>query len=253
LGGVTIGFGLDLAGFSRPSGTVLVELRSNGLHAKAAILQDSPFSSRSRGAFADRLKAENDTLAKLLKLGNVAVDVPIELQGLPLSDAIEQWQLTLRPVDRALGGLPPLASWLGACVARFGAIIRESQNLLGIRLFETYPAASLEKLFGQISCVQNYKLANKEKKETAISARKELAEKLNIQCETPLSHDELDAIICAMTAVAPTDTLLPLSQYELPEQSELAAGFRLLKKNPFSKIRVARCAYREALNIYENK
>ena len=252
---MTIGFGLDLAGFTNDKSTVLVGLRSNRDIAEAMILQKSPFGVKLKGAFADRLRDESVALERLLKIGNVAVDVPIALQGLPRLDALEPWQLTRRPVDKVLDGLPPLASWLGACVARFAAIIKEEcLSLLGTRLFETYPAASLKKMFEGVKCVEEYKLTKKEKREIAKLARQEMSQRLNIKCyEQPLSHDELDAVICAITAVAPTNNLLPLSQYNLPRHAELPAGYRILRLNPFTEIRVARRPYHEGLKVYEHQ
>ena len=49
--------------------------------------------------------------------------------------------------------------------------------------------------------------------------------------------DDIDAIICAVTAVAPDDHLCKAEDYTI-EVGQLPIGYRLLKKNPFKKIRV---------------
>jgi hypothetical protein len=76
----------------------------------------------------------------------IVVDVPIDLQGLPHAFNYVpafHWQLTQRAIDYVLSGLPPLADRIGAAVARWRALAPFGMDLLGKRLFETYPASSL--------------------------------------------------------------------------------------------------------------
>ncbi len=245
------GFGLDLAGFSNPRGTVLAAIQAEKNEAKVILLGELPFSRRlGDGSFADRINCETVTLKRLLEIGAFAVDVPIDLQGLPLEQVIEPWQLTKRPVDEALDGLPPLACWLGACVARFAAIIpcdlKEKER--GVRLFETYPAAYLRERFGENDPdVGHYKLARREKAEIASAARRRLCKGLKIECVRPeLSHDDLDAIICALAAVATPDEIVAEDECSRRKAQPIPAGYGILnKKNQFEEIRVSRMPFGE--------
>lgn len=241
-----VGFGLDLAGFSNHRGTVLAEIEVEDSQARVILLTKSPFSRRlNYGNFVSRLRDETVALKALIEIGPIAVDVPIDLQGLPLEHVVEPWELTKRPVDKVLDGLPPLASWLGACVARFAAIMPSDlrQKELGVRIFETYPAASLQRLFGKNdSDVTRYKLADKKKVEVAAGARRRLFERLGVECDGPaLNHDELDATICALAAIATPDQLMTEKEYGLPGRKALPTGYRVLNKaGPFEHIRVSR-------------
>jgi hypothetical protein len=192
-----IGFGLDLSGYST-RGTTLAAVEISGDTAEAVILQGSAFS-RYRHGVDDALKAlreEREALSWCLASGPVAVDVPIDLQGLPAPDGCKFiWELTKRPVDYAFGALAPLADRLGACVARFQAVIAtdELRLELGRRLFETYPAGSL-----RLMAVPDKGY----KGDTGRDLCTSIARVLGLQpCD--LSDHELDAIISAVTAVAP--------------------------------------------------
>jgi hypothetical protein len=55
------------------------------------------------------------------------------------------------------------------------------------------------------------------------------------------SDDDLDAIICALTAVAPSEALV--SARELLDEGELPSGFRILKENPFRNIVLKQCDF----------
>ena len=244
-----IGFGLDLAGFSNHKGTVLSSIRAERDLAHVNILRSSPFGTKLNGSFEDRIKRESLSLSELLRIGKVAVDVPIALQGLPEVKATESWQLTLRPVDKKLKGLPPLASLLGSCVARFKALLSDEHlGQLGKRLYETYPKASLVKIFGEKSpTIKSYKLADIRKRAVVEEARLRLARDLKITCSEALSHDELDSIICAMTSIATDDEILSENEYKLSAGFELPTGYRILRSNPFAEIRVSRVMYNEGL------
>ena len=241
-----IGFGIDLAGFSKHRSTVLAIIQAEECQAEVVLLEGSPFGRRlSDTEFVDRLKSETAALQKLLKIGPVAIDVPIDLQGLPLRRVTEAWQLTKRPVDEEFDALPPLASWLGACVARFAAILPDElrEKDLGVRMFETYPAASLQRRFGKDDPdVKQYKLADKNKKQIAIDARQGLSRRLGITCEgQALTHDELDAVICALAAIATPQYLLTEREYNLQNSYALPTGYRVLNKTTqFGRIKARR-------------
>src|SRR5262249_18741208 len=142
---------------------------------------------------APALAAEVETLRRCFAIGPVAIDVPIDLQDLLQPQrATPIWELTLRPVDRALGAMRPLADRIGSPVARFQAIMRAGafDDLLGRSLFEPYPAGTW--LLNNIGS-KGYKGKN------GGSVCGELCAKLRI---TPvLSNDDaLDAVIVAVTA-----------------------------------------------------
>jgi len=192
-----IGFGLDLSGYSTGR-TTLAAVQISGHTAEAVVLRESAFS-KYRGGVDDgqkALKEEREALSWCLARGPVAVDVPIDLQGLPTPEGYQFiWELTKRPVDYAFDALAPLADRLGACVARFKAVVATDvlRAELGRRLFETYPAGSLRVMGAPY---QGYKGVAGRHLCTAI------AHTLGFHhCD--LSDDELDAIICAVTAVAP--------------------------------------------------
>lgn len=102
---------------------------------------------------------ERRVLDACCAVADFIVDVPIDLR--PLLDAINPeseyaanyyWQLVRRPIDQALGGLKPLADFIGYPVARIANLRRGfkngSQVELNRTLFETYPAANLELIRG---------------------------------------------------------------------------------------------------------
>jgi hypothetical protein len=249
---VRIGFGLDLAGFSNHHGTVLARIRAEEREAEVNLLTQSPFGERLNGNFAERLKNETIALKRLVEIGPIAVDVPIDLQGLPVHEVNEPWELTKRPVDEAFDGLAPLASWLGACVARFAAIMPKEfrQTELGIRIFETYPAASLQQLFGKNDPdVNQYKLADKRKAQIAADARLRLCQRLRIEGDDPvLSHDELDAVLCAIAAAGTPNQLLAEKEFCLGGSKELPIGYRVLNKSiPFERIRLSRKSFEKTI------
>jgi len=106
------GFGLDLAGYT--TGTTCFAAAERGGHdVEAVIFRGSVFSPKAKwksdAPHSPILKAEVETLQRCLHLGNVAVDVPIDLQELRApSKATRIWELTNRPIDKAFNALPPL-------------------------------------------------------------------------------------------------------------------------------------------------
>jgi hypothetical protein len=229
-----IGFGLDLSGYTTNK-TSLAAVVANGRSAEAIVLRDSAFTRRrtTNMSVRDVAKAEASNLKQCLELGPVAVDIPIDLQNLLVPGrAAAIWELTRRPIDKALNAMPPLADRIGAPVARFSAIMREGElrHRLGNDLFETYPAENLRRL----EFSENYKTKGSERRSERDAACESLCRHLAFDgvCR---NDDDLDAIICALAAVAPEDALVSAKELGL-DQGELPTGFRIIKRNPFSNI-----------------
>src|SRR6185437_13245949 len=190
----------------------LAVLQITGRSCVATVLRRSPLSRKRKGAdySTAALKSDVAVLNQCLRLGKVAVDIPIDLQGLPTpADTTRIWRLTRRPVDRALKAKP------------------------GQRLFETYPSASFKKV---------RELKNSVKKVTRAKARDEFCRRSNInrkKCcgKKGITDDEIDAIICALAAVAPNKFFHRPADYPHLE-GKLPRGFRILKKSPVSRITV---------------
>jgi hypothetical protein len=223
-----IGFGIDLAGYTTGK-TSLAVIEIKGRRAKATLLRGSALSVKreSGAALRDILRQEAAVLRRCLAIGPVAVDIPIDLQDLTRPDRAEYiWQLTLRPVDRALGAMPPLADRIGAPAARFAAIMREGRlaGLLGNRLFEAYPAGTLEALEMK---VKRYKGAS------GVVALSSLCEILRIEPHVD-SDDDVDAIICAITAAAPAAAVHDAAALKV--RGQLPKGFRIPKSLSFERI-----------------
>jgi len=239
-----IGFGIDLAGYTTGRTSVAaIEVESR--FATVTLLRRSHLSDRhsSDSRAKEVICGDAKCLQRCLNLGPVAVDVPIDLQGLPNhSNLTAIWALTLRPIDKKLGAMPPFADRIGALVARFAAMMRfgELADDLGCRLFETYPAATWKKL--QIKA-GNYK-AKKGKE-----ARLALCDRLNIRPQIDNDND-IDAVICAVTAAAPAKYICVKDDLAL-DIGELPCGFRILKKMPFKSIRVTSDNFDEWLTIRE--
>ncbi len=239
---MTIGFGLDLAGYTTNRTRLSVVEKTQDAKLTATILYGTVFSHphNSGSPLAPILKQEVDVINQCVKFGSFAVDVPIDLQSLlsPIPPK-EIWELTCRPVDRQLRGLRPLADRLGSAVARFKVIMATGgfKPVLGKTLFETYPAASLRAL----QCSTGH---YKQDTEAGQQSRSDICKSLRLEGATDLSHDEIDSIICALTVLAPTDKP-PIPAAELPR------GYILLgRPYPFVKVVVKRKDFSE---WYRNK
>jgi hypothetical protein len=237
-----IGFGVDLAGYATGK-TCFAAARWQGECVEATLFSNSAFSANIRyqttADIAPVLAEEVRTLRRCFKIGPVAVDVPIGLQNLLVPERVSRiWELTLRPIDRALGAIPPLADRIGSPVARFRSIMRAGafDDRLGRSLFETYPAGTWL-LNGVVS--RGYKGKNR-----AIACG-DLCAKLNITPTLP-DDDAIDAVIVAVTAAANADHLVSdadfaerLHDLGTEKRYELPRGYRLLKTLP-SVIRVTK-------------
>jgi len=245
------GFGLDLAGYTTNK-TSLAAIECQDRIANVTLLRRSSFSrERATTSFVESvLKEEAFDLQRCINLGPIAVDVPIDLQGLPYPDAPKQiWELTRRPIDSELRAMPPFAERIGAPVVRFAAIVRcaTAGNSLGKSIFETYPTAIWQKL-GIIPGA--YKTRRKEKAKERGEACVALCKSLKIEPVLE-NDDDIDATICAVTAVAPEDFLCKPEDYSL-ERGLLPCGFRLLKKNPFDRICVREEDFSQWMDSHEN-
>jgi hypothetical protein len=186
------------------------------------------------GALKEILRQEAAVLRRCLAIGPVAVDIPIDLQDLNKPDRAEYvWQLTLRPIDRAVRAMPPLANRIGAPTTRFAAIMREGKfaDLLGKRLFEAYPAGTLRTLKVE---ADSYKGA------PGVLALRSLCEALKVEPYVD-SDDDFDAIICAIAAAAPADAVHDAEA--LGVQGPMPKGFRIPKSLSFDRIETAEARF----------
>lgn len=214
---MTTGFGIDLGAFGRRKGTAIVAARRSGKGVSLCVLEGTAFDNVFAGPerIKEQLCSESELLIGLLELGQVAVDVPLHLQKLPcLEVPTYNWELTLRPVDKAFHAMPPLASFLGHCVARFQCHSRSSQTQA---LLETYPAGSRELCRGKLQAAFATLNSN-------------------------FSRDEVDAAFCALVAVAKDDEFLGGDELDSVIRDRLRAfgegvyiaprNFRLLRRPP---------------------
>jgi hypothetical protein len=228
-----IGFGLDLSGYTT-GGTSLAVVLSKGTEAEALVLRGSALSERRNtdSRLQEIVAAEVRDLNQCFDIGPIAVDIPIDLQGLASPERAEAiWELTQRPIDRALRAMPPLADRIGAPVARFSAIMREGKfgDRLGRDLFETYPSENLRRL----------RLSYEGPAGAAVSrrvAREEFCQRFSFGADW-LRDDDVDAVLCALAAVAPEDNLVAESEFRLG-RGQLPTGFRILSRHPFTHISI---------------
>jgi hypothetical protein len=242
-----IGFGIDLAGYTTGK-TSLAVIKIDGRRATAILLRESALSTKreSHSPLKEILRQEVAVLRRCLMVGPVAVDIPIDLQGLPFPHAPnELWELTRRPIDKKLRAMAPFADRIGAPVSRFAAMRRHSDfsGVLGQNLFETYPAAIWEKLGIDAS---GYKSQQRERAEAACAA---LCKRLKI-VPALMNDDDIDAIICAVVAVAPEVHLCSVEDYGI---GSIPCGFRLIKQYPFEDIRVDEANFSEWMDSREKQ
>jgi Protein of unknown function (DUF429) len=244
-----IGFGLDLAGYTSTK-TSLAVIESAGKEANVFLLRNSAFARKrdTSSPLREAVFEEERDLDLCIGLGPLAVDVPIDLQGLPFpSGPVEIWELTKRPIDKKLGALAPFADRIGAPVVRFAAIRnRKSFGVLGKNLFETYPTEIWKRLGLRAGA---YKVRDKKKSKIRSSACVRLCGYLHVEPALK-NDDDIDALICAVTAVAPEDHLCATGEFEV---NRVPSGFRILKMNPFERIRVEEAEFCEWVNNQKNK
>src|SRR4051794_24672688 len=121
-----LGFGIDLAGYTTGK-TAVAAVEIEGQSIEATLLRGSALSKKraSKASLDQVLNEEVADLRRCFAIGPVAVDIPIDLQGLPSPPNPEYiWHLTLRPIDKAVKAMPAFADRIGSPVARFAAIMR---------------------------------------------------------------------------------------------------------------------------------
>ncbi|MCW5771905.1 MAG: DUF429 domain-containing protein [Rhodospirillaceae bacterium] len=223
---------------------------------KATILAGQGFERPANGT--DRIgalvEAEREVIAHCIDRGPLYVDIPIDLQALNSGRATWVWELTRRPADFAFRALPPLADKIGAPVARFRHACAPVLRELGARLFETYPAASLQLLgipSGGYKNKRVQRVGGAWQGDESL-ARIAVAMRLVAKDGYELNDDDLDSIVCALTGlVAPAQRLaretledeiaarlsrrLSIPRHQLPVR--LAPhGYALIKALPFAEI-----------------
>ena len=237
---VQIAYGLDLAGYyqGRKSALAWLTRQCGSRTVSAQVLSGHPFAKRRIRADRFSVKCEREAIKFMLGEGRLCVDVPIDLQGLMGLDPRTEsgdvdpqfvWELTLRPVDYAFDALAPLADRIGSPVVRFRHILSTGQrDQLGLRLWETYPRASLSLLGDFKKCgnqqgnltYKDGRAKQEDGKWVPCLSRKDrdaadravacMATEIGITSKDgiTINDDELDAVICALTGVAPRSDLL---------------------------------------------
>ena len=269
-------FGLDLAGYSSGR-SALAYVRKGPNKIEALVLTEHPFArTPKKHPFKGIISDERQAIRTCTLNGKLYVDTAIDLQGLDRVDMsqniTEPWQLQKRPVDEAFKALAPLASYLGAIVARFRWLMKDNHDL-GTRIFETYPAGSLDLLSSKKSIEMNTsykqgracwkdgrwaparsssKQSDKQRKRNRSLADIAVAFRIRGSDEfakKPMSDDEFDAIVCGLTGTGGPKSRLQGRQLEeeiserlkpFKGSREAPQGYRLLKGLPPEPIQLVR-------------
>ncbi|WP_168185938.1 DUF429 domain-containing protein [Magnetospirillum sp. ME-1] len=223
------GYGIDLAGYTVGKTRVAEAFEDDTGQTVIQILSGHVFDRKfgTDVRLSPVADGEREALIAWLNAGRVAVDVPIDLQQLAQigSKVDHVWELTKRPIDRAYGGMAPLADRIGAPVARFQHLLSglpgESISAsLGIRLFETYPAASLKlikKVCPSLDLKSGYKPSRArwtgaewvradDNKQSASLADMCGAIGLYAVENIEIDDDQFDAALCALAALYASNT-----------------------------------------------
>ena len=210
---MTWSVGIDIAGYSTGKTGVSAMRRIDSDAIEAYLVRESPFSRKAKGQ--DRLSAiadlEIEFVGELIKCARVYLDVPIDLQFLVSESSPEYvWELTKRPVDLVFGGLPPLADKIGSPVFRVRNILREFWNEVGVRVFESYPAASIKLVTGEKHSYKNSVIKLGDEADPTNQGLAALIRRFSIQSAASFdfSDDDLDALVCALCGVVPSEHLL---------------------------------------------
>ena len=130
------------------------------------------------------------------------------------------------------------ASEFGAPRRRFAAMVRGARaagNAVGRKVLSR--SLSRPRIWQKLRVVAGvYKSRRKEKAKEREAACIALCKNLKIEPYLK-NDDDIDAIICAVTAVASEEYLCKSRDYKI-ESERLPCGYRLLKRNPFERIYV---------------
>ncbi|MCA8916266.1 MAG: hypothetical protein KDB90_12725 [Planctomycetes bacterium] len=172
--------------------------------------------------------------AGLLELPRpIGVDVAIDIDvlgagGIRRAPAQRQvWELTHRPIDFAFYGDAPLTDQVGEFGVRFRALLAASVFEIGNDLIEVYPRATVElmEFRGQYTGGSahhggtGWKADDRNKRADKLMAK--LLAELGInpgQNASKLDSDDLDAIICALTALGAVSNTGVLTNDELDRE-----------------------------------
>jgi hypothetical protein len=208
---VNAGFGLDLSGYGTGKSSFARADRLTDETILVTIFNDHPFQKKFHGRdlLDGDAHGELEALRRCGVIGPIFVDVPIDLQGLPVIDEnCFVWELTHRPVDKAFKALPALAERIGFPFARFKRLYHllatGGEDPLGDWLFETYPAASLDSLDLPAEGYKGKRAVFRDGRWSGEGTIAQIADGLRLRAEEELSltDDDLDAVICAVTGVA---------------------------------------------------
>lgn len=155
--------------------------------------------------------------AGLLELPRpVGVDVAIDIESLSAGGnrrapaSRQLWELTHRPIDFAFYGDAPLTDKVGEFGVRFRAMLSASVFELGDDIIEVFPRATVEMLEfkGQYAggaahmAAQGWKADDRNKRGDKLMVK--LLAELGINSGQGAEHfdsDDLDAVLCALTAL----------------------------------------------------
>lgn len=199
--------GIDVSGYSQGKSALAVARRFTD-RVTVIICEGTPFSQKHTGdqPLARIVEQERTFIRSCSEYGRVLVDIPLDLQSLShLSDVEFAWQLTRRPVDYALRGMPPLADRIGAAVARFQHLLAGLPDLqLGRHLFETYPALILDLLGLPSTRYKGVPITYQAGGWQGGERLSTLAHQLDFSANEgiQLTDDEFDAVLCALSGVA---------------------------------------------------
>ncbi|MCB1175019.1 MAG: hypothetical protein KDK39_15710 [Leptospiraceae bacterium] len=244
-------YGIDLSGLANQK-TKIVKCEEHANSVEFSLITKNPFSVPRKGNFFigdDSLSPYVEFIKQIVyESDGVYVDIPLDLQDLPNpKDPHYLWQCSLRPIDKALGGLAPLGNFIGTPLAQFRFLLNEAQlfSQIGEKIFETYPKASLELLYvkGLQKNVPKYKslaaLYKNNNWEGINNGVADIANFLNIKSHNGVQIDDdiLDAIICCLAGLNDYTfkdgdlnsymlSCLPESRLN-PEKIEIPKGYRL--------------------------
>lgn len=216
--------GIDLAGYTA-NRTAVVKLELEGERAIFKILRNHPFNSYNpKSSFQDQIRSEACFLYDAYHkwLCHIVIDAPIDLNQMKLDlqtirfdnpvvnskvynprlpnnrltakNLTDCWQLQKRPIDKALGGMPPIHSNLGIVTKR-----------AELALSRSYASESYPKISKRLIGYRENKIANK------LFEFKEFLQTIDVNLASAvlsITEDELDAMFCALAGLLGTDAVV---------------------------------------------